>query len=107
MALLDPIFSEAIAGIESGGRYDALGPATKSGEYLRNPEAQEAVFRGQFGIYVQKYGPDGAARACFADEKGMNNLGAKDVLGRIRRRCTPHRATRAAGSPQRPRSARK
>mgnify|MGYP000884337052 CR=1 FL=1 len=107
MGLLD--FGNAIAGIESGGRYDALGPMTKGDraygkyqvmgsnvgpwtekfygkrlspdEYLANPEAQEAVFQGQFGTYVQKYGPEGAAKAWFAGERGMKNPNAKDVLG--------------------------
>lgn len=103
-------FGSAIAGIESGGRYDALGPKTKTGdqahgkyqvmganvgpwtkeilgkemspqEFLASPEAQDAVFKGKFGQYAQKYGPEGAARAWFAGEGGMNNLDAKDQLG--------------------------
>lgn len=107
MSLLN--FGNAIAGIESGGRYDALGPQTKGDraygkyqvmgsnigpwtekfygrrltpdEFLASPEAQDAVFQGQFGGYVQKYGPEGAAKAWFAGEKGMKNPNAKDVLG--------------------------
>ena len=107
MSLLN--FGNAIAGIESGGRYDALGPVTKGDraygkfqvmganvgpwtekfygrrltpdEFLASPEAQDAVFQGQFGSYVQKYGPEGAAKAWFAGEKGMKNPNAKDVLG--------------------------
>jgi hypothetical protein len=39
------------------------------------------VFKGQFGQYAQKYGPEGAAKAWFAGEKGMNNPNAKDQLG--------------------------
>lgn len=103
-------FGEAIAGIESGGKYDALGPQTKTGdrafgkyqvmganvpewtkahlgrpmtpeEFLADPKAQDAVFQGQFGQYAQKYGPEGAARAWFAGEGGMNDLGRKDQLG--------------------------
>jgi len=103
-------FGSAIAGIESGGRYDALGPKTKTGDqahgkyqvmganigpwtkeilgkemspqdFLASPEAQDAVFKGKFGQYAQKYGPEGAARAWFAGEGGMNNLDAKDQLG--------------------------
>jgi hypothetical protein len=105
-----PDFSKAIAGIESGGAYDKLGPQTKTGDrafgkyqvmganipewttqvlgkpmtpeqFLSNPDAQEAVFKAKFGDYVQKYGPEGAAKAWFAGEKGMNNPNAKDVLG--------------------------
>lgn len=102
--------ASAIASIESGGKYDLLGPVTRTGdraygkfqvmgsnvgpwtkeilgqemtpeEFLRNPEAQEAVFSGKFGQYAQKYGQEGAARAWFAGEGGMNDLGRKDQLG--------------------------
>lgn len=107
---VDPRFSGAISGIESGGRYDVLGPVTKSGDraygkyqvlgsnipqwtaqfygqpltpqqFLANPAAQDAVFNGKFGQYAQKYGPEGASRAWFAGEGGMNNPNAKDALG--------------------------
>ena len=50
-------------------------------EFLQNPEAQDAVFDHRFGSYVQKYGPEGAARAWFAGEGGMKNPNARDVLG--------------------------
>lgn len=102
--------SKAIAGIESGGNYSEVGPATKTGdkaygkyqvmganipewsqaalgkpmspeEFLANPQAQEAVFKHKFGEYTQKYGPEGAAKAWFAGEHGMNNPNAKDQLG--------------------------
>lgn len=102
--------ASAIAGIESGGKYDLLGPVTKTGDraygkyqvmganipewtkthlgqamtpeqFLASPEAQDAVFKGQFGQYAQKYGPEGAAKAWFAGERGMNNPNAKDQLG--------------------------
>ncbi|HEX7971893.1 MAG TPA: hypothetical protein VF501_06705 [Thiobacillus sp.] len=103
--------SQASAGQESGGRYDALGPvANKAGdraygkyqvmganipswtqealgkpmtpqEFLANPQAQEAVYKLKFGQLLDKYGPEGAARAWFAGEGGMNNPNAKDVLG--------------------------
>lgn len=106
-----PTSGDRIAGIESGGRYDALGPVIpKSGdraygkyqvmganipewtakhagrsmtpqEFLQDPDAQEAVFKGQFGGYERKYGPEGAARAWFAGEGGMNNPNARDPLG--------------------------
>ena len=99
----------AISGIESGGNYGAQGPVTNGDraygkyqvmganiptwtqealgkpmtpqEFLASPEAQDAVFKHKFGQYTQKYGPEGAARAWFAGEGGMNYPGAKDVLG--------------------------
>lgn len=99
----------AISGIESGGRYDALGPVTKGdraygkyqvmganipnwtakyygqplspAEFLANPQAQEAVFQGEFGRLSAKYGPEGASRAWFAGEGGMNDPNRRDVLG--------------------------
>ncbi|HEV2160246.1 hypothetical protein [Bradyrhizobium sp.] len=102
--------ASAIASIESGGKYDLLGPVTKTGDraygkyqvmganiptwtktytgqamtpeqFLASPEAQEAVFKGQFGQYAQMYGPEGAAKAWFAGERGMNNPNARDQLG--------------------------
>lgn len=111
MSELDPSYGQSISGIESGGRYGILGPVIpKTGdraygkyqvmganipawteqylgrrmtpdEFLADPNAQETVFQGEFGKYVQKYGPEGAARAWFAGEKNMNNMGAKDPLG--------------------------
>jgi hypothetical protein len=105
-----PDYGGAISSIESGGRYDLLGPTTKTGdraygkyqvmgnnvpqwtkealgkemtpqEFLTSPEAQDAVFNTKFGQYVEKYGPEGAAKAWFAGEKGMKNPNAKDQLG--------------------------
>lgn len=103
-------YASAIANIESGGNYNTLGPVTKSGdraygkyqvmgqnvgpwtqevlgkamtpeEFAANPQAQDAVFKTKFGNYVQKYGPEGAARAWFAGEGGMNDPNRKDQLG--------------------------
>lgn len=105
----------AIASIESGGRYDATGPVIASGpmagqralgkyqvmesnigpwskevlgrevtpqEFIANPQIQDAIFKGKFGQYVQKYGsPEAASRAWFAGEGGMNDLNRKDQLG--------------------------
>jgi hypothetical protein len=104
--------ASAIAGIESNGRYDAVGPvANPAGnraygkfqimdfnvgpwtqeilgkpmtpqEFLANPQAQDAVFKGKWAQYRQQYGSDEAAsRAWFAGPGGMNNQNAKDVLG--------------------------
>ncbi len=101
---------DAISSIESGGNYGAIGPATKDGDrafgryqvmgknipqwtqeatgtamtprqFLADPRAQDAVFRHQFGKYADKYGPEGAAKAWFAGERGMNNPDAADVNG--------------------------
>ena len=103
-------FANAISSIESGGKYDVMGPATKTGDrafgkyqvmganvgpwteeilgkrmnprdFLANPEAQDAVFNAKFGKYVEKYGSENAAKAWFAGEKGMHNPNAKDILG--------------------------
>jgi hypothetical protein len=103
-------YASAISGIESGGKYDALGPVTKTGDraygkyqvmganipgwsqealgrqltaeqFLADPQAQDAVFQHRFGSYANKYGPEGAARAWFAGEGGMNDLARTDQLG--------------------------
>jgi hypothetical protein len=103
--------ANVIGGMESSGRYDAIGPDTGGGkrahgkyqvmdfnigpwtkeilgkemtpqEFLANPQAQDAVFNAKFGQYQQQYGsPEAAARAWFAGPGGMNNPNAKDVLG--------------------------
>lgn len=103
-------YRDAISGIESSGRYNLLGPVTRDGdraygkyqimgknvgpwtrevlgremspqEFAADPAAQDAVFNAKFGGYVSKYGPEGAARAWFAGEGGMNDPNRKDVLG--------------------------
>lgn len=104
------IASEESAG--SSDPYKALGPVTKSGDraygkyqvmganipewtkeatgtaytpeqFLNNPKIQEAVFKTKFlGDYVPKYGYDGAARAWFGGEGGMNNPNASDANGK-------------------------
>lgn len=103
-------YGKAISSIESGGRYDLLGPVTRNGDraygkyqvmganvptwtkdalgqsltpeqFLQSREAQDAVFAHRFGSYVSKYGPEGAARAWFAGEGGMNDNNRKDILG--------------------------
>lgn len=92
------------------GNYRAVGPATRTGdrafgryqimgqnirpwskevlgrevtpqEFMANPQLQDQIFNGKFGQYVDKYGPEGAARAWFAGEKGMNDPNRRDVLG--------------------------
>ena len=103
-------YAAAIAKNESGGNYSEVGPATHSGDraygkyqvmganipqwtkevlgqsmtpqqFLASPQAQDAVFNAKFGQYTQKYGPEGAAKAWFAGEGGMNDPGRKDMLG--------------------------
>lgn len=101
-------YRDAISGIESGGDYSLLGPvANASGdraygryqvmgenvgpwteqvlgrrmtpqEFLADPAAQDAVFDSIFGGYVQRYGPEGAARAWFT---GSPTGTGTDVLG--------------------------
>jgi len=102
---------QAIAGIESGGRYDALGPVTNRGdrafgkyqvmganipswtkealgrsmtpsEFLASPEAQERVFETYFGKSVAKYGnPVDAASVWFSGRPLAKAGNASDVLG--------------------------
>ena len=89
------------------GDYAAVGPVTKSGDraygryqvmganipewtraalgqemtpeqFLASEEAQNATFDHRFGSYASKYGPEGAARAWFSGEGGMNNPNASD-----------------------------
>jgi len=93
-----------------GGNYKLVGPVTRTGdralgryqvmganigpwseeilgrritpqEFMASPEIQDTIFNGKFGQYAQKYGPEGAAKAWFAGEGGMNNPNARDVLG--------------------------
>jgi hypothetical protein len=103
-------YADAISTVESGGNYREIGPNTGSmgralgkyqvmsanvgpwskevlgrevtpQEFISDPKLQDAIFEGKFGQYVEKYGPDGAARAWFAGENGMRNPNARDVLG--------------------------
>lgn len=103
-------YRNAIASVESGGRYDIVGPthpklgralgkyqvmeanvgpwtqkhlgkAMTAEEFLANPQAQDAVFDGEFGSYVQKFGdPAMAAQAWFAGPGGVGT-NRKDSLG--------------------------
>src|SRR5512139_1042991 len=106
----DPSYADAIAGIESGGRYDLLGPVTKSGDraygkyqvmgnnvgpwtkevlgkeytptqFVADPKAQDAVFQAKFGQYVDKYGAEGAAQAWFGGPGAVGKTDRKDQLG--------------------------
>jgi hypothetical protein len=103
-------YRDAIAKIESGGRYDAVGPThpkmgralgkyqvmeanvgpwsrqvlgreVSADEFLRTPELQDAIFDGIFNGYVEKFGPEGAAQAWFGGPGGVGKTGRKDSLG--------------------------
>ena len=78
------------AGDQAIGRYQVMGSnvgdwtekylgrrLTKE-EFLNDPRAQDAVFNGKFGELVDKYGPQGAARAWFT---GSPTGGGSDVFG--------------------------
>lgn len=109
-AQVQPNYGDAIAKVESGGNYRAVGPTTGNGDralgkyqimsknvgpwskevlgeeitptqFMASPDLQDKIFQAKFGSYVDKYGPEGASKAWFAGEKGMNNPNAKDVLG--------------------------
>ena len=101
-------YSNAISSVESGGRYDAIGPATRSGDraygkyqvmganipawtrkhlgreltpqqFLADKDAQEKVFAGEFGGYVQKYGnPQDAASMWFSGRPAAQGAGRND-----------------------------
>ncbi|KQS84120.1 hypothetical protein [Rhizobium sp. Leaf386] len=104
-------YARAIQSIESGGRYDALGPITRNGDraygayqvmgnnvgpwseaalgrrltanqFLSDRGAQDAIFNHRFGGYVDKYGPSGAAQAWFGGPGSVGKGGGSaDILG--------------------------
>jgi len=106
-----PAAKAAIANIESGGNYKALGPTTKSGdraygkyqvmganipswtkqalgvsmtpaEFLANPEAQERVFEDQFARNTAKYGSPQDAASVWFSGKPLAKAGQRaDILG--------------------------
>lgn len=59
----------------------ALGKSMTPEQFLADQSAQDAVFDHRFGMYVQKYGEEGAARAWFGGEGAIKKPNAKDVLG--------------------------
>lgn len=99
----------AIAAIESGGRYNAKGPLTGGDraygkyqvmgnnipawsqqvlgyamtpdQFLASPEAQDAVFDGIFGNYVNNYGPANAASLWFTGSMAKAGANKRDVYG--------------------------
>src|SRR6185369_13619380 len=100
-------YRSAIGGIESSNDYSAVGVPTKYGramgrygvieanvpkwtaealgqsmtpqQFLAETKAQDAVFDNKFGQYVDKYGPEKAARAWYGGEGNINNLNATDA----------------------------
>jgi hypothetical protein len=104
-------YASAIQGNESGGRYDIVGPthpklgralgayqvmeanvgpwtqealgrALTPDEFLKDPAAQDAVFRYKFGQSVEKYGnPQDAASVWFTGRPLAQGANARDVLG--------------------------
>lgn len=99
------VYRAAIAQIESGGRYDALGSITRNGdraygkyqimgsnigpwsrdalgrsispqEFLSSPSMQDRIFDHRFGGYVDRFGPSGAAQAWFGGPGSVGRGGA-------------------------------
>lgn len=60
---------------------EIFGKAMTPDEFLANPKAQDQIFDTKFGQYVDKYGPERAARAWHGGEGNVDNPGARDVLG--------------------------
>jgi hypothetical protein len=57
----------------------ALGYEVSPQEFLASPKLQDAIFDHQFGGYVNKYGPEGAASMWFSGDPTPD--GDKDILG--------------------------
>lgn len=116
--------SNAIAGLESGGRYDALGPVTDSGDrafgkyqvmganipswteealgtamtpdqFLASPEAQEAVFAFKFGGYMQQYGTFEDAASAWHSGRPLSQISDRTSDGYM---STRDYVDRAAGT---------
>jgi hypothetical protein len=108
----------SISRIESGGRYGELGPVTSSGdraygryqvmganigpwtlrhlgramtpqEFLADQAAQDAVFRGQFGSYLTRYGnPADAASMWFTGRPYATGHTRSDAIPGVHRGLT-------------------
>lgn len=59
----------------------ALGRAVTPDEFMADPKLQDTIFDHQFGQYVQKYGPEGAAQAWLGGEGGVGKVDRQDALG--------------------------
>src|SRR5215510_1081884 len=87
------ITSGAYAGDRAYGKYqvmgknipdwsqEILGRRVTPMEFLASNELQDQIAKGKLGQFEKKYGPEGAARAWFAGEGGMNDLSRQDQLG--------------------------
>jgi hypothetical protein len=82
----------------------ALGQSMTPQQFLANPQAQDAVFNHRFGQYADKYGEQGAAKAWYAGERGMQNPNATDMHGRLTVAGYGQDYARRAGAPD-PRAA--
>ena len=59
-----------------------LGRKVSAKEFLANPDIQDAVFNGEFGSYVKRFGsPEAAAQAWFGGPGAVGKTGRKDSLG--------------------------
>lgn len=58
-----------------------LGQSMTPSEFLHNPGAQDQVFNGQFGEYVQKYGVAGAGQAWLGGPGSVGKLNRTDFTG--------------------------
>jgi hypothetical protein len=104
-------YGPAIASVESGGDYGAVGPVTRTGdraygkyqvmganipdwteaalgtrltprEFLANPQIQDAVFKHRFGSYLDQYGnPQDAASAWFTGQPLSEGAQRADLYG--------------------------
>jgi hypothetical protein len=103
-------YADVVAKMESGGRYDAVGPThAKLGralgryqvmeanvgpwtekhlgrrltgdQFLADREAQDAVFQGQFGEYASKHGPANAFSMWHSGRPVAQAQNARDSLG--------------------------
>lgn len=111
MPTWNPAWASAVSGIESSGRYNLVGPDNGKGnkpygkyqvmdfnvgpwtretlgremtpqDFLNDPDAQDAVFRHQFGKNVEKYGsPQEAASVWFSGRPMAQAGNARDILG--------------------------
>lgn len=60
---------------------EILGRELTPEQFLASPEAQEKVFEGKFGQYVQKHGPEGAASMWFTGRPSAPDARARDANG--------------------------
>src|SRR5690606_31403652 len=58
-----------------------LGRRVSVAEFMASEAIQDAIFDGEFGEYVEKFGLEGAAQAWFGGADSVGKTGRKDVLG--------------------------